>query len=139
MDILFGGQVPNEGIVHLYMTRLIKNLGMGRLRKPYIEIEFTTRMDALGYCQGDIESACIEISKQCPETGRNLTFLEMMRTLAHEMIHAKQFIRGQLVSDGGLSWKGDFSASNQPWEEEAYKFEDGLFVMSFPFESKFKN
>ena len=53
-----------------------------------------------------------------------------MRTLAHEMVHAKQYIFGEL--DGySDSWKGSdvnyYSYEDSPWEKEAYKLEEILY------------
>lgn len=56
----------------------------------------------------------------------------MMQTLAHEMVHLKQFLRGELkhTKNGGLNWKGKkFSPEkmgawiNRPWEIEAMQKE----------------
>ena len=60
-----------------------------------------------------------------------------LRTLAHELIHARQFFSGQLSSDL-TAWKDvDYSKADyedQPWEIEAHKYEDQLFMASFPWE-----
>ena len=65
----------------------------------------------------------------------NFSFLMQLRTLAHELIHARQFFAGQLSSDL-TAWKDkDYSKANyedQPWEIEAHKYEDQLFMASFP-------
>lgn len=56
----------------------------------------------------------------------------MMQTLAHEMVHLKQFLRKELkhTKNGGLNWKGKkFSPEkmgawvNRPWEIEAMQKE----------------
>jgi hypothetical protein len=51
--------------------------------------------------------------------------------LCHELVHAKQFIKGEL-SGSGTVWKGvDMSLirdiKNQPWEQEAFKLEVELY------------
>ena len=59
---------------------------------------------------------------------------EMMSTLCHEMIHAKQYLRKELSADGD-KWKGktfkvgprDVFALKSPWEKEAYKLEEKIF------------
>ena len=71
--------------------------------------------------------------------------ISILQTLAHEMVHARQFLRGQLDAEGsnGWVWKGrnagGFEYENQPWEKEAYRLEKTLFVKCFPFEMKFTN
>lgn len=67
-----------------------------------------------------------------------LTPAEIMITLAHEMVHVKQFARGHYKSElkrGGKSahhfWMGNKTVKsymNRPWEIEAYKRQDELFT-----------
>ena len=134
----------NRRVVEIYMFNLINALGMGRLRKPTIEVSFERGLDALGYCTGERTEASIEIAIRCPVDGSKISFLDQMRTLAHEMVHARQYIRGQLGSDGGnWEWKGksakNYKYENQPWEKEAYGLESALFMTCFPFSAEFKN
>ena len=59
----------------------------------------------------------------------------MLRNLAHEMVHAKQFLRKELTETMD-KWKGIvFTASNEdnyylesPWEREAYGMESILYT-----------
>ena len=55
----------------------------------------------------------VEISRTCE--GEPLTFFEQMQTVAHEMVHVKQFIRKQY-----------------PSEREAKKLEFELYAKCFP-------
>ena len=59
---------------------------------------------------------------------------EMVQNLAHEMIHAKQFLRGELATNmdkwKGVVYKskdGDVFDFESPWEKEAYGTEDVLY------------
>ena len=59
------------------------------------------------------------------------SFNERILTLCHELVHAKQFIKGELGSCGVI-WKGvDYSLirdlKNQPWEQEAFQLEVKLY------------
>ena len=145
MDFAITGQIKNRKVVYCYMIMLIKELGMNRLRKPIIHVKFVTNADgAYGLCDGKKgEYAEILIARKCPHTGRKLGFIEMMQTLAHEMVHARQFIRGQLFNEGGWAWKGrnadGYEYENQPWEKEAYKLEKELFMECFPAFVEFNN
>lgn len=76
---------------------------------------------------------------------------DMISTLAHEVVHAKQAVKGELTIDGEFwTWKGkkmlykdawynDFTSEQQhdrlPWETEAYDREmalaKGFFVKYF--------
>lgn len=144
MDFAIVGQVKNKAIVQFFVENLVKELGMVRLRKPAIVIKFVNKCDAFGLCDGQKgEYAEIYIAKKCPATGRKLGFIEMMQTLAHEMVHARQFIRGQLNNESGWAWKGrradNFEYENQPWEKEAYRLEKTLFMDCFPHFAEFNN
>ena len=55
-----------------------------------------------------------------------------MRNLAHELVHAKQFIKGELhpTLNKWKKYKKDYTKTpylKQPWEKEAYKLEEELF------------
>jgi hypothetical protein len=64
----------------------------------------------------------------------NTTISEMLRYLAHEMVHAKQYLMGELCIDV-RTWKGvrfesklnDAYDINAPWEKEAYRVENTLY------------
>jgi len=64
-----------------------------------------------------------------------LPFGQLLRTLAHEMVHIKQFVRGHYRTEpsrnGKLKrfWLGNHVIAKyekQPWEVEAYKKQDML-------------
>lgn len=58
----------------------------------------------------------------------------MLQTLAHEMVHLKQFAKGEL-NDGHTRWKGSHIDSDKidyhdlPWEIEASSFEYILYAL----------
>ena len=143
IDFYIEGQVKNQEVVRTYIANMIKTLGLGRLRKPYINVRFTNKCDAYGLCEVDREYAEITIERKCHITGEKMTFMEQMGTLAHEMVHARQFLRGQLSAEGAWKWKGrnaeNFKYENQPWEKEAYKQEKVLFQCCFPWDQPFTN
>lgn len=80
---------------------------------------------AWGYCHGDTHDIDIDINRTIP-------FEDQMQTLAHEMVHAKQFLRKEL--DGNL-WKkrnyDNVKYDDQPWEKEANKMEKQLYKRCF--------
>ena len=63
----------------------------------------------------------------------------ILRTLAHELVHVKQYIMGDLTwRDKGLLWKGELCTADYlteqletPYEIEAYGREKGLLVSFF--------
>ena len=60
------------------------------------------------------------------------SFWLIVRTVLHELVHVKQFARGELDSKyKGMRWKtahvtDDVDYMDLPWEKEAYKMEDKL-------------
>ena len=82
------------------------------------EHEFTVGFEA--FTHGDTDEAIITIDA-------NLPFEEMIKTLSHELIHAKQFLKGDLVNQ---TYKGvDCSLleySFKPWEIEAFDRESEI-------------
>ena len=64
----------------------------------------------------------------------------MMTTVAHELVHVKQYVLGDLDAEsfapsaGEVLWKGDELNTNHmdywdyPWEIEAHGRETGLFI-----------
>ena len=97
-----------------------------------ITIKFVNTLDkgaTDGNCSGDLDSVDI-----CIATGGR-PFLSQLRALSHELIHARQFLAGEL-SPELTCWKGeDFSETEyleQPWEIEAHTYEDRLFMEAFP-------
>ena len=63
------------------------------------------------------------------------SFDQILTWLAHEMVHLKQFVRGELCDyeTGRVQWKtrsfGRVHYDDQPWEKEAYRLEGELYEM----------
>ena len=110
-----------------------------------IWISFERELDAnaFGYCWGDKNSIEIQIGRggtwSHPETGENkfyyYGFEAQLKTLSHELVHAKQFLRGEITGHDRTWRKGgkviDCSHIKEdrelPWEKEAYTLEDKLY------------
>jgi len=96
-----------------------------------------------GCCWGDEESVEIEIARTLWK--KPIPLETQLKTLCHEMVHAKQFFRKELIGpifnkrDGMVDlWKGrefsekyvkeKFSKYEEiPWEKEAYKLENKIY------------
>ena len=69
------------------------------------------------------------------DTSMKHSFDQILIWLAHEMVHLKQFVRGELFdyATGNVQWKsrtfGRVRYTDQPWEKEAYRLEDELYEM----------
>jgi hypothetical protein len=107
-----------------------------------ITIEFKTKCDydAGGFCHGDTDDVEIEIATHVQ--GEELPDEDVMRNIAHEMIHAQQIIDGRLENVGlQLLQSGDSQSlvnvvvwdkeryvntpyADQPWEIDAYSREE---------------
>jgi hypothetical protein len=74
---------------------------------------------------GTPRSFVIELAKDDPE-------VEILKTLAHEMVHVRQYARSELNESMTL-WKGrqinadQIPYREQPWEQEAFKLGDELY------------
>lgn len=128
------GRHAKPEIVEEYVARLMGALNIHRFTSRMVTIKFKTQLDnsAQGLCEGDVDYAEIQIGK------KDQSFLKQMQALAHEMVHARQFLRGELTAVGVWKWKGrnadNYAYTNQPWEKEAYRLERELFLDCFPFE-----
>ena len=88
-------------------------------RNVFIDITFKKDLGGdFGYCMGSKDHVEIEIGKY------NQKLDQIMLTLAHELIHAKQFIKGEL-SPTLRNWKTHnytgIPYSRQPWELDTKK------------------
>lgn len=142
MNVFIEGRIRNKKLVYGYINVLLNVLKIHRLKRD-LNVEFVTECDGrvLGYCWGDRDEVTIQISRE--HYDRKLSFLEMMKCLTHEMVHARQIFREQLTYNGlSKIWKGEVSSHSyeeSPWEIEAYELEEKIFNEWFPFHAPFKN
>jgi len=87
---------------------------------PFIEINFRlmSNDDTLGYCSHVNEDG-FEI-----DIKRSQKLRSMLTTLAHEMVHVKQYLEGSIPDD----YRDQTDYWDRPWEIEAHGREAGLFV-----------
>jgi Zn-dependent peptidase ImmA (M78 family) len=116
MFIEIKGKCKDPELVEEYVLNLAKKLGLARRKTGEIVITFKAKMpksygDSLGLCEGDRTEALITIAKK-------QTYYEQMRTLAHEMVHAKQFMRGEYPSEReATNREFDLFGRCSPWEK----------------------
>ena len=102
------------------------------LDKIVVRIKFNAKLDALGYA-GVIDynesnkprEFEIELS---PIIGSH----DILETLAHEMVHVKQYAYNEM-NEYGTRWRGQKITENlnyydEPWEVEAFGLSTGLFT-----------
>ena len=122
-----GGQEYQRKHVESMVEFCIKTL-MPRMRTLDITVRLKNTKDAMGYClEGDTNREFeIEIDKK-------QTLRKMLETVAHEMVHVKQFARRELHPHND-DWYGNtynpkkVSYWDLPWEIEAHGRECGLFI-----------
>ena len=113
-----------DDVIHHLMPRIKRDVT--------VDIRMVTHCDGgyLGLCWGDKKIAEIEI---CRKHGkRQLPAHEIALNLAHELVHAKQFIRGDLHPSTETWCRQDHSKTpyrKKPWEIEAYGLEEKLLEM----------
>jgi|TARA_B110000914_G_scaffold208706_1_gene206385 hypothetical protein len=101
---------------------------MPRMQTLDIEVKLTAPQGAMGYCLETDNNRTFEI-----ELDRKLTLRKLMETLAHEMVHVKQYARREF-HPSKHTWCGKtynpkkVSYWDLPWEIEAHGREVGLFV-----------
>jgi hypothetical protein len=128
------GRHAKKQIVDQYVNNLMVALKIHRFTARLVNVKFKSVLDdeADGLCIGDDTEVFVSIGT------KNKSFMRQMQALAHEMVHARQFLRGELTCEGGFAWKGnnasEFKYKDQPWEIEAYKLERDLFLDCFPFD-----
>lgn len=119
------------------LVKFVEDVIMHLLPYPYkreifIAIEFTTELENAGECTGDRNSAEILIAKELD--GTEVPTRDIALTIAHELVHAKQYIKGQTnpskpvwrgINYAGVAYRGS------PWEKEAYLMEDKLVEMFY--------
>jgi hypothetical protein len=104
--------------------RIYKNL--------YLEVKFNSKMPVYAFANIENYNASGKAREFKIEIHPWIGAREILSTLAHEMVHVKQYVYGE-TNDTLSMWKGipvDSDAVdyyNQPWELEAYGMEAGLF------------
>jgi len=124
------------GSAALYYGALL--LGTRMLKNIELDIKLTKDLkkkeQAYGYCHITDDNLnrprefMIEL-----DTSMKYGFDQILTWLAHEMVHLKQFVRGELCDyeTGRVQWKkrmyGNVYYEDQPWEREAYRLETKLY------------
>ena len=126
------GRVKEKKRLTQFADDVIRHL-MPRIRRDVnVDIAIVTHCDGgnLGLCWGDKKTAEIEI---CRKHGKHhLSADEIALNLAHELVHAKQFIKGELHPSTETWCRQDHTQTpyrKKPWEVEAYRLEEKLVEM----------
>ena len=134
--LVLSGQISQKKKIIEYIANLEKALGINRMWSKVIFLNFKTEVDgSYGDCWGDSKDGYVEINVARKLEGKKIPFEEIMSTVAHEMVHAKQYLRNEL-NGYSTTWKGRNAAGykyeNQPWEREALRLETKLYQECWP-------
>ena len=125
IDIIIKGTIAKKTDILSFAFDIMQYY-LPRDKQCTIDIYFSNKLDEYyGLCMGDENEVEIEIAKINPVTGNRFTLNEMMLNLAHELVHAKQYLLGELPPDHGPKPIPPYR--HQPWEREAYKSEEFLY------------
>ena len=125
------GRIAKKDKVKEYSEQVLTDL-MPRLRRNVqIDIYVITECDEKNYalCWGDKDEVEIELARKSGK--KKFTLDEMMLNLAHELVHAKQFLRGELHPSLQTWCRQDYSKTpyrDTPWEKEAYLLEGKILT-----------
>ena len=97
-----------------------------------VNVIFRRSLDVLGITTVDDYNLSGKPREFIIDINLNQTEEEILRTLAHEMVHVKQYAKGQL-DDEGRHWCGEklyneLQYHEQPWEIEAHDIGDILLM-----------
>lgn len=97
-----------------------------------VTVKFIKDLPVCGFTEVDGHNSKGKPREFILEIQKNLNEKELLKTLAHEMCHVKQYAYGQLDEQGTkwLSRKYDHDNvpyNKRPWEKEAYKIEERLY------------
>ena len=107
----------------LFKPRALENL--------ILKIKFNKKIDAYGYASVTEFSPSNKPRQFEIELHPGIGAYDILKTLAHEMVHVRQYIQGD-VNIRLTRWKGtavaDVDYWDQPWEIDAHGREDGLLT-----------
>ena len=125
LEISGGRKNQREAVEKKAVAILEKHFS--RFRNLQINIELTNEHHEWGFCSWvntGIKDREFEIT-----LNKDVELVDLLETLAHEMVHVRQFARGETKHyvDGRIIWKGEdhtnTSYKKQPWEIEAHELE----------------
>jgi len=102
-------------------------------RNIVLTIKFDKHLEVLGYTSVTKRNSRKQAREFLIELHPYVSGVEILQTLAHEMVHVKQFAAGEL-DDGQTRWRGSVIDSDSmdyyslPWEIEAFGLEVGMFT-----------
>lgn len=135
IDIQIHGRIKHKAKVQKYAEDIMTHYFNDNRLKRYVDIDIYMLTDlegAEGYCYGNKDTIEIELARS--NEFEKFTHKRMMESLAHELTHAKQYIRGEIKGTNMIWYSGgiredcqDMDYYEQPWEKEAFAAEKILY------------
>mgnify|MGYP003674361539 CR=1 FL=1 len=124
IHIYITGQIANKKKVEQYCVDCLHHFFKGRLKRDIdVDVRFSKHLidKSHGGCYGDHTSVVLEIAKGMIDDSGYMPFdyKEIIVTLAHEIVHAKQHIRKE--------WHKQSKDNISQAETEAYDLEYVLY------------
>lgn len=122
-----------EDTVRDFLDFCVEELKLNRFKYVEVHVKFSRLKDAAGWCTWEDDNIRPrEFTIDCLNTQ---TDEDIFKTLAHEMVHVKQMLKGEskeLFKPAYRKlWKGEDHTNTiyeeQPWEKEAYALQDVLY------------
>lgn len=136
-----GGKQRQKELVQS-MVEFVQQKLMPRMHNLEINVRIKDfgKDNSYGYCLPTDDANTARPREFDVDININQKQRRLLETVAHEMVHVKQFARGELyesVAQGRHRWQGEWLSNrsksvmdyyDQPWEIEAHGRECGLFV-----------
>tara|TARA_R110000822_G_scaffold175029_1_gene314624 strand:- start:3086 stop:3562 length:477 start_codon:yes stop_codon:yes gene_type:complete len=134
INIDFVGRWPEQDRFEEYTHNVLNHFFKYRLKRNVdINLKMINNLKVLGWSDGDRNEVNIELCRKDSNSDK-IPVTELAKTLAHELVHAKQFLRGEINGKNDYYTRGKSKCINysktsyreQPWEHEAFMMEDFL-------------
>jgi hypothetical protein len=119
-----------EKAIHFYGQNLISKRLLDNIN---LKVKFNPNLDVYGFASIEDHNASGKARDFLIEIHSWIGAREILKALAHEMVHIKQFAYDE-TNDTLSKWRGmkinsdDIDYYNHPWEIEAYGMDEGLFT-----------
>ena len=120
------------------MVEFCVNMLMPRMKTLEINVHIKDfkEDDSYGYAIATNEACDVRPREFDVDINKHTRLRRLLETVAHEMVHVKQFARGELYQSSMTAkhrWQGKWQRGEKhyydlPWEIEAHGREIGLFV-----------
>lgn len=135
INIFFYGRWPQKARFERYSQDVLNHFFQNRLKRDVdVHLKMVTKQSNLGFCHGDRNEVYIDLCRNHENYEGIFTLDDIAKTLAHELVHAKQYLRGEIKPTDNIWHKtgevyDDASYRQLPWEHEAYMMEDFLHTL----------